>query len=163
MSFPKTIKVIQGRETGYPEVSYFHELDGVRRIAKTSKEINNPYSSVIYGPLLFAYPIPDQGPNTPQLTVPYNFALNLNPVNPEDKVKIINNDMPEHWHWQLNNPPIQIKVPASQFNWEPSALQPLPSMPVKNGEDTSIILVPYNLTKFRISMFPVNAASWDNK
>ena len=159
--FPMKVKVIQGRETKYADIKYFKEMKGARRIAKSYEEVNNPYSSVLYGPLLFALPIPDNGPNAMGTAVPINFALNLSSEKPNEMVKIEKQVISRPWHWQLENAPIKITVPAKQFDWEPTELQPLPANLIVEGKDTTILLVPYNLTKFRVSMFPVAASSWN--
>jgi hypothetical protein len=161
--FPMKMKVIQGRETKYANIKYFKKMRGARRIAKSDDEVNNPYSSVLYGPLLFALPIPDNGANSTGLTVPYNFALNLSPEKPNERVEIEKQEINRPWHWQFENAPIKITVPAVQFDWKPTEIQPLPPKPIYEGKDTNIVLIPYNLTKFRISMFPVAAASWDKQ
>ena len=159
--FPMKVKVIQGRETKYSGIDYFKKSGRARRIAKSNEEVNNPYSSVLYGPLLFALPIPDNGPNAMGTAVPINFALNLSSEKPNEMVKIEKQVISRPWHWQLENAPIKITVPAKQFDWEPTELQPLPANLIVEGKDTTILLVPYNLTKFRVSMFPVAASSWN--
>jgi len=57
----------------------------------------------------------------------------------------------------------KIAVPARQFEWDPSEMQPLPSAPVTEGVDTTIVLAPYSLIKFRVSMFPVTASAWNKQ
>lgn len=161
--FQMNVKVIQGRETKYADIKYFKKTKGARRIAKSNKEVNNPYSSVMYGPLLFALPIHDNGANSTASLVPFNYALNISSEKPNEIVKIKKHGINRPWHWQLENAPIKITVPAKQFNWRPTELQPLPRKLISEGKDTTIVLVPYNLTKFRISMFPVAASSWNNE
>jgi uncharacterized protein len=158
--FPMKVKVIQGRETNYADINYFTESENSRRIARTKEKINNPYCSVFYGPLLFALPIPDNGPNETGIEVPFNFALNLAPDKINEKIKIERHEMTRPWHWQLENPPVTITVTALQFDWKPTEMQPLPANLINEGKDTIINLVPYNITKFRVSMFPVAASSW---
>ena len=70
---------------------YFKKFEHVRRIAKTKKKINNPYISIYYGPLLLALPIPDEGANKKKYVVPYNFALDLDPDDPEANIRIEKN------------------------------------------------------------------------
>ncbi|MGB3008566.1 MAG: beta-L-arabinofuranosidase domain-containing protein [Chitinophagaceae bacterium] len=159
--FPMKVKVLQGRETNYADINYFTESEKSRGIARTKEKINNPYSSVFYGPLLFALPIPDNGPNETGLQVPFNFALNLVPDKINEKTEIARHEMTRPWHWQPENPPVTITVPAVQFDWKPTELQPLPANLINEGKDTIINLVPYNITKFRVSMFPVAASAWN--
>ena len=157
--FPMTIKLLTGTTNDYPEINYFKKRDDARRLAKASG-INAPFASVKYGPLLFALPIPDDGPNQVKTIVPYNYALSIDSKNPDDKVEINRRPLPEKWEWTLENAPLTLTVPALQFNWEPEELHPLPDSTVKEGKDVKIDLVPYGNTKFRVSMFPVSSATW---
>jgi hypothetical protein len=157
--FPMKVKVIHGRETKYAEIDYFKKKENARRIAKSDAEVNNPYSTVFYGPLIFALPIDDNGPNSSNSLAPYNFALNINSEKTNEIVEIEKHEIKRPWSWQLENAPIKITVPAIQFDWKYSELQPLPPKPIFEGKDTTIVLIPYNLTKFRVSMFPIAASS----
>ena len=67
--------------------------------------------------------------------------------------------MPARWDWPLDAP-IASRVAARQFDWMPSDVQALPSEPIEGGVSTTIRLVPYGCTKFRISMFPVTRKAW---
>jgi hypothetical protein len=90
----------------------------------------------------------------------YNYALDVNPLDPGKNCTVEKNPLTTPWCWQLEYPPFKLRVPAVQFNWRPTDLQPLPEEPVRSGEKKDIELVPYNLTKFRVSMFPVSEESW---
>jgi hypothetical protein len=160
LNFPMTTILKQGRATNYADIKYFKKSKNARRIARVDDEINNPYASVYYGPILMALPIPDKGPNEVGEAVPVNFALNVDPENHLKGLQIEKRELPDPWTWQLEDPPLQIKVPAVKFNWHPSDIEPLPAEPVKTGSKTTINLVPYNITKFRVSMFPVTESSW---
>ena len=46
-------------------------------------------------------------------------------------------EMPSRWGWRIEDAPTVLKAPA-----------------VLDGRDTTVTLVPYNCTKFRVSMFP---------
>ena len=48
-----------------------------------------------------------------------------------------------------------VAVAAFSSSLAATPLQPLPAGPVKSGDEKLITLVPYCVTKFRISMFPV--------
>jgi len=80
---------------------------------------------------------------------------------PGEKVKIEWEALKRPWKWEYGESPLSLTVPVLQFDWHPTPLQPLPRDPVTVGEETSIKLIPYNLTKFRVSMFPVAAATWE--
>ena len=156
------VQVLQGRETSYPDISYF-KRDNCRRISKSNQVVKNPYVSVLYGPLLFALPIPEKNPNEVKKNVPFNYALDLDPSGPTNNVIVQKKTVSDAWHWQIDNAPVILKVPALEFDWEPTELQPLPADPIKKGVNTTIDLVPYGLTKFRVSMFPVSERSWKEK
>jgi hypothetical protein len=77
-------------------------------------------------------------------------------------IQIERQPMPHQWHWQLEAP-LMLRVPAKSFNWHPTELQALPETAIQDGESTSISLIPYGCTKFRISMFPVTARAWSGE
>ncbi|MFA5820309.1 MAG: hypothetical protein WC854_13665, partial [Bacteroidales bacterium] len=70
LHFPMNVKVVKGRETPYPQISYF---DRFRKMAKDTT-INNPYECVYYGPLLFSLAIPDEDPNKEMPNAKFNYA-----------------------------------------------------------------------------------------
>ena len=156
LHFPMKVKVVKGRETPYPQVSYF---DNGRIIAKDTT-ISNPYECVYYGPLLFSLAIPDQNPNKTMPNAKFNYALDVNSNDAANQIKVIRQAMPVKWDWSLNAP-VQLRVKAKEFDWEPTENQPLPIEPVSGKISTEINLVPYGCTKFRVTMFPVTKASWN--
>jgi hypothetical protein len=158
LDFPMQPKLTCGRETAFPDIAYFQEKRN-RKLA-TLRPINNPYASVMYGPLLFALAIPDRNPNAPAAEAKWNYALDLDPGQLARQAKVTREAMPERWQWQLHGAPVRLSVPAREFDWRPTDLQPLPESPIKDGRPTSISLVPYGCTKFRVSMFPVTEAMW---
>lgn len=160
LELPMTVTIRQGRTTNYADIKYFKKSKKVRRLVKTNKKINNPYTSIYYGPLLMALPIPDNGANQVKKTVPLNYALDVDPENPQEGIKVTKNKRSDPWSWQLEYPPVELSVPAVKFSWKPTDPQPLPAAPVQGGQRTVINLVPYNITKFRVSMFPVTESSW---
>lgn len=158
LHFPMPIVIVQGRETNYPRIQYY-AYPGNRPLSN-ERSINNPYASVLYGPLLFALPIRDITPDIMDTETVWNYALDVSPGE-EDKIQIARiGNMPDHWHWQLDSP-LRLRIPARQFDWKPDNLRPLPAEPIKNGTRCMIELVPYGVTKFRISMFPVTSDSWN--
>ena len=68
--------------------------------------------------------------------------------------------MPAHWDWPLDAP-LQLPAPAQAFDWKPSAAQALPEGPVSGPTRETIRLVPYGCNKFRISMFPITARTFE--
>nr|WP_162304384.1 beta-L-arabinofuranosidase domain-containing protein [Maribellus luteus] len=149
--FPMNVKIFNGRETPYPQVEYFKNN---REQAKLDS-INNPFQSLYYGPLLLALPLPDMGTNSTLKAYDgtYNFALNIDSKKLREVIH--KQEMKRTWHWQMESTPLKVRVQAKMFNWEPTELQPLPQDFVSMGKDTTIALVPYGLTKYRISMFPI--------
>lgn len=157
LHFPMKVSIIQGRETDFPDIKYYTYKEN-RTIAH-KRGIRNPYASVLYGPLLFALPIKDITPDSIDPEAKWNFALDVlpgkeNTIAVKRNLKLMNN-----WKWQLDAP-VKLLVPARQFDWQPDVLQPLPEKPVEDGKQQVIELVPYGVTKFRISMFPVTSDSW---
>lgn len=154
---PMNIELHQGHENAYPQIAYF--LKGFGGLnsqpAAVNTHVNNPFEFVTYGPLLFSLPIQDISPNQQDLIAKYNYALNVNTATLASDVTIIKKPMPAKWSWQINESPVQLKVNATQFNFKPTALHPLPNALVKASNSTIIKLVPYGCTKFRITMFPL--------
>lgn len=149
IKFPMNVKIISGNETPYPQTNYFKN----NRDIAVLTDINNPYESIFYGPLLFALPIKNIDANTQLPNQKWNFALNVDKRNKD--IEIIRDNMPTQWRWQLDSP-INLRVPGKIFDWTPTELQPLPKENISGGKDTLINLIPYGCTKFRISMFPIS-------
>ena len=147
LRLPMRVEIVKGRETPFPQDKYFTK----RSLSKLT-DVNNPFASVNYGPLLFALPIPDETPDQPAKDTTFNYALDS--ATPSRTVKLLRQPLPAHWSWQLDAP-LKLQLPASQFDWQPTELQPLPAAPIKNAKPATITLVPYGCTKFRVSMFPV--------
>jgi hypothetical protein len=152
---PKSVTVVEGRETPYPQIAYFEHG---RSVAKEAV-INSPWASVFYGPLLFALPIPDETPNRQAPNVDFEYALDLPPGQPDGEVRVIQHPMPRKWTWQLDSP-LKLSVKVRQFDWRPTDARPLPEEPVKGGSSSRVDLVPYGCTKFRVAMFPVTEEAW---
>lgn len=150
LHFPMSVTVIRGQETPYPQ-NYYYQNPKARLAAKL-KNVDNPFESVLYGPLLFALPLTDQDPNMQVKKQIWNYALDI-----KDKIadtEVEKTEMPSHWQWQLESP-IKLVVKAKSFGWAPTEMQPLPPEEVDQGVEARITLIPYGCTKFRVSMFPV--------
>ncbi|GHV64610.1 hypothetical protein FACS1894199_03270 [Bacteroidia bacterium] len=151
LNFPMQIEVVDGRETAFPRENYFiHGSSAGRPIAKET-EINSPFRTVYYGPLLFALPVKDVSPNEQAPNQQWKYAL----ISKASAIKAEFSKMPEHWSWQIEDAPIKLTVKAAAFDWQPTSILPLPKEEVNGGKETDIVLVPYGCTKFRISMFPI--------
>jgi len=154
---PMEPSLIQGRDIPFPNESYFmksarREVD--RSIIDTIG--GHPYEYVKYGPLLFSLPLKDLNPNNVSPDQSVNYALDINENEVLSEIKVIKSPMPSIWGWKYEESPIKLDVKAINFDWSPSQLEPLPSQTVHNGVNARIQLVPYNCTKFRITMFPVS-------
>ncbi len=154
LRFPMEARITTGRETPFPQVDYFKND---RAIAKLT-DIDNPFAYVMYGPLVFAYPIKDESPNQELPGQDFNYALfeEAGPLTPSE-VSVVRRPMPSHWDWPLASP-IELRVSARSFDWHPTELQPLPNQPVEHGAPVQARLIPYGCTKFRVTMFPVARA-----
>ncbi|MDY3875971.1 MAG: glycoside hydrolase family 127 protein [Prevotella sp.] len=156
ISLPMKASVTAGICTPYPRDSYFNRnnLVGSNRNyywGYTDSIAGEPYEYVKYGPLLYALPIKDIDENHVAEGQKYNYALGAT----LGKVKIIRKKMPERWTWKYEEAPVQLSVDAREFPWTPTDLAPLPKRKVTGGSAARITLVPYNCTKFHVSMFPV--------
>ena len=156
LDLPMTPRVTQGYENPYPQISYF---DKYHKMAKDTT-IHNPYACVSYGPLLFSLPIPDIDPDNEVKGTKFNYALNVKPADALNQITVERKPMPEHWSWSLDSP-VTLTVNAQEFNWIPTENNVLPEKPIEKGTPVQIKLVPYGTTKFRVTMFPVTAASFE--
>jgi hypothetical protein len=114
-----------------------------------------PYTSVSYGPLLFALPIADtKDANTPDPAAKWNYALDVQGRELGGDVTVERGAMPAKWDWPLASP-LKLQANAVVCDWTPSPQRPLPSAPIASpGLPKRITLIPYGCTKFRVSMFP---------
>ncbi len=156
LHLPMAPRVIRGCETEFPSAN--RQYFGFEPAA-VFEHRSLPYASVLYGPLLFALPIPDLDPNTPQPDARWQFALDTDARRADAGLKVERKQMPSRWDWPLQAP-VTIRAPARYFDWRPSDAQALPEQPVSGGAAEIIRLVPYGCTKFRISMFPVTDRAW---
>jgi hypothetical protein len=155
LTLPMTASMVFGNETPYPQISYFNNY---HKMAKDTT-IHNPYACVYYGPLLFALPIPDVSPDQEVMGAKFNYALDVKPEDASNAIIVERKGMPSHWDWSLDAP-IKLTVNAHEFDWKPSENAVLPLKPVEKGTPVKIRLVPYGTTKFRVTMFPVTAHSF---
>ncbi|MDR1723009.1 MAG: glycoside hydrolase family 127 protein [Tannerella sp.] len=152
--FPMHVMISEGVETPYPRMDYFVKGSAAGRRLATTTDVNSPFRTVAYGPLLFALPVKDLDANTQDPSAKWKYALVTK--NAQD-VQIEHTSMPAHWSWQITDAPVHLKVKAVEFDWQPTEILPLPKEPVKGMSETELTLIPYGCTKFRISMFPIAA------
>lgn len=157
LEFPMKPYVLKGRETPYPQISYF---DFNHKLAKDTT-VNWPYECIYLGPLLFSYPIPDKTPNEEVRGAKFNYALDVNLNSQKTQIAVEKLPMPKKWDWRLEAP-VRLKVKAKEFDWHPSENQPLPKNLIKGDKAVDLELVPYCCTKFRLTMFPVTEKSWNS-
>ena len=156
LSLPMKASVTAGTCISYPRDSYFNSntFVGSNRnyyYGYADSIAGEPYEYVKYGPLLYALPIKDIDENHVAKGQKYNYALGAS----LGKVRIVRKKMPDRWTWKYEEAPVQLTVDAREFPWTPTDREPLPKQKVKGGAKARITLVPYNCTKFHVSMFPV--------
>jgi hypothetical protein len=156
IALPMQPRVARGYETEFPSANreYFSfeppQVFEPRRL---------PYASVLYGPLLFSFPIPDVDSNTPVKNARWQYAIDTDARKRDGGIEVVRHRMPHHWDWSLDAP-VELEAPARIFDWRPTDAQALPDRPVAGAPAETIHLVPYGCTKFRISMFPVTVGAW---
>jgi uncharacterized protein len=161
IALPMSVEAHKGVENSYPRIEYF--LNGFGNLRGQSAAVNadvaNPFEYITYGPLLFSLPLAEANLNQESGGSKFNYALNVNAGKITKDITVVRKPMAKKWTWQLGDSPVQLKVKAREIPWTPTQLQPLPSGPVKSGKPANITLVPYGLTKFRVTMFPVTDES----
>jgi hypothetical protein len=148
-------EVVRGYETEFPSAN--REYFGFEP-AQVFQFRRLPYESVLYGPLLFALPIPEVDSNTPVEGARWQYAMDTDPHRGDGGIRVVRKPMPSHWDWSPDSP-VSLEASARAFDWRPTDAQALPDGPVEGTASEEILLVPYGCTKFRISMFPVTAGS----
>lgn len=162
ISLPMEVSVVEGREIPYPREPYFlNPRHGLTNDLVADTEGGMPYEYVKYGPILFSLPIADLDENHVAADQKFNYALNIGNVRKD--VKVTRHPMPAKWDWAIGSSPVTLEVKAGEFDWNPTQAQPMPKEKVSDYQPAKITLVPYNLTKFRISMFPVTETPRDRK
>ena len=101
---------------------------------ETMRDYNDsgkPYCSISYGPLLFAYGLPEKDENTPLPGARTDWKMDSSRVLSD--VKVSRTALPPNWNWPLASP-LRLRVRSA------------------GGEPVE--LVPYGCAKLRIAMFP---------
>jgi hypothetical protein len=155
LQLPMTAILQRGRDAASgPPYEGTHRVTRVT-IPEEKSTQGVPYTSVSYGPLLFALPIPDTtNANTPDPDARWKFALDVQ----EPGLTVQRGAMPPRWDWPLAAP-LTLRVNAHEIAWNPDPKAPrLPLLPAAKSKPAEpVTLIPYGCTKFRISMFPVTA------
>ena len=124
-----SVRVARGYETEYPSAirGYFSF-----KPAALFEKRRLPYKSISYGPLLFALPIPDRDPDTPEAGTRWQFALDNASQSEGRDITPQRKAMPKTWNWPLDAP-LALKVPARAFDWKPTE-RPGPARGPVTGE-----------------------------
>ena len=151
---PMHAEITTGNETPYPDVNYFQKGSSAGRGLAFNREINSPFRTISYGPLLFSLPVRDIDPNHQAEGEKWNYALVSDNA---AEVQIQHQPMPARWSWQIDEAPVRLTVKAGAFDWQPTEMTPIPEteVDVDVANVTDVTLVPYGCTKFRITMFPI--------
>lgn len=133
---PMQTRVYTVEDNCYPQDPYFTEPHWGRiNTAVFDTTAGRKYTCVDYGPLLYALPLYDIDENTVIPGQKSDCSLALEDASQIEVVPA--KEMPARWCWRIEDAPTVLKAPA-----------------VLDGRDTTVTLVPYNCTKFRVSMFP---------
>lgn len=134
---PMQPKVFTVTDNCYPQNSYFTKSHWGRTHPYALDTLaGRKYTCVDYGPLLYALPLYDIDENTVVPGQKSDYALNIQDASQIDVVR--GGEMPARWGWRIEDAPLTLHAPA---------------IDTQTGESATITLVPYNCTKFRVSMF----------
>lgn len=132
INLPMEAKVYTVEDNCYPQNPYFIEPHWGRiNTAALDTTAGRKYTCVDYGPLLYALPLYDIDENTVVPGQRSDYTLSIQDASQIEVVRV--GEMPARWGWRIEDVPVLLHVPAV---------------------DTTITMVPYNCTKFRVSMFP---------
>mgnify|MGYP002624433889 CR=1 FL=1 len=152
VGLPMGVNVVSGEDNIYPRAKYFLKAFHGRMNPDVADTVAcNPYACVYYGPLLYSLPLRDVDENEVVPGQDYGYAI---ATSDPSKVKVARKEMPSVWRWGIDDAPVTLTVPALHTGWKPEPAQPLPHESQAMGTPAEITLVPYNCTKFRVSMFP---------
>lgn len=150
---PMQVKVEEGREVPYPRDGYFTDKQDEKRNKQVDDSIcGAPYQYVQYGPLLYSLPLEDISENEVKPGQKYSYALNIQNIKKDVKIK--RGKMAHPWRWNITDAPVTLQVNALDVDWTPTMSEPLPKQAPAVRSKTTLTLVPYNVTKFRVTLFP---------
>ena len=138
LSLPMKPAISEWEDNCYPQTDYFIKPHwGRLNEAALDTLAGRKYECVTYGPLLYALPLYDIDENTVVPGQKSDFVLDMEDAS---QIEVLHRaEMPARWSWRIEDAPIALRVQAE--------------IPGQAGDD-KITLVPYNCTKFRVSMFP---------
>ena len=139
ISLPMKPTISEWEDNCYPQTGYFIKPHWGRiNNAALDTLAGRKYECITYGPLLYALPLYDIDENTVVPGQCSDYVLNVQDATQIEVVHALN-EMPSPWSWRIEDAPVVLYVPAVT--------------PGSTGNPDTIAMVPYNCTKFRVSMF----------
>jgi uncharacterized protein len=156
LTMPMKVTVSEGKEIPYPRDGYFTKGPLAHPDAINPQVADSiggaPFQYVKYGPLLYSLPLEDISENEVKPGQDYSYALAIKDVKKDVKIK--RGKMGHPWRWNISDAPVTLQVSANKVDWNATWATPLPKSPLAPEGKTKITLVPYNVTKFRVTLFP---------
>lgn len=135
---PMKARIYSVEDNCYPQDPYFTQPHWGRiNEAALDTVAGRTYNCIDYGPLLYSLPLYDIDENNVVPGQRSNYELAVKDASQIEVVRT--GQMPARWGWRIEDVPLVLSVPAV--------------IPEDVPRDTTITLVPYNCTKFRVSMF----------
>ena len=137
ISLPMKPTISEWEDNCYPQTDYFIKPHWGRMHSYALDTLaGRKYECVSYGPLLYALPLYDIDENTVVPGQKSDYTLSIQDASQIEVVRA--GEMPARWGWRIDDAPVTLRAPAIDTQTDASA---------------TITLVPYNCTKFRVSMF----------
>ena len=149
INLPMEPAISEWEDNCYPQTDYFLKPHWGRiNEAALDTLAGRKYDCITYGPLLYALPLYDLDENTVVPGQKSDFVLKVEDASQIEVERRA--EMPERWGWRIEDAPVVLRVPAGIPG---QAGDDGAVMPDTIGHPDTITLVPYNCTKFRVSMF----------
>ena len=149
INLPMEPAISEWEDNCYPQTDYFLKPHWGRiNEAALDTLAGRKYDCITYGPLLYALPLYDIDENTIVPGQKSDFVLKVEDASQIEVERRA--EMPERWGWRIEDAPVVLRVPAGIPG---QAGDDGAVMPDTIGHPDTITLVPYNCTKFRVSMF----------
>ncbi len=137
IGLPMKPTISEWEDNCYPQTDYFIKPHWGRMHSYALDTLaGRKYECVSYGPLLYALPLYDIDENTVVPGQKSDYTLSIQDASQIEVVRA--GEMPTRWGWHIEDVPVTLRAPAIDTQTDAS---------------TTITLVPYNCTKFRVSMF----------
>ena len=144
LSLPMKPAISEWEDNCYPQTDYFLKPHwGRMNEAALDTLAGRKYDCITYGPLLYALPLYDIDENTVVPGQKSDFVLKVEDASQIEVQRRA--EMPERWGWRIEDAPVVLQVPVG-----------IPGQAgddMRGAGDDKVTLVPYNCTKFRVSMF----------